>query len=215
MPPSGTMHVRAPVAQWIERSRPKAGVGGSNPSGGASSPHQRVLANQTACQASRGRREGESLASGDERLRSMAPGDTARLYHRLSSYAGALTTSGRRRSTIRWYGRTSPPITARRSRPIARSIPTAPGGEAATGAIDVAPAGVDRTSAPSSPQASDRRTAVRSRSLGPCLPTEPTMRTDHERARRRSAVAPRMVKSQEVAGNRPPRAMRTRRTAVD
>jgi beta-N-acetylhexosaminidase len=26
---------RAPVAQWIERSRPKAGVGGSNPSGGA------------------------------------------------------------------------------------------------------------------------------------------------------------------------------------
>ena len=28
--------VRAPVAQWIERSRPKAGVGGSNPSGGAS-----------------------------------------------------------------------------------------------------------------------------------------------------------------------------------
>jgi hypothetical protein len=159
------MQVRAPVAQWIERSRPKAGVGGSNPSGGASSPHQRVLANQTACQASRGRREGESLASGDERLRSMAPGDTARLYHRLSSYAGALTTSGRRRSTIRWYGRTSPPITARRSRPIARSIPTAPGGEAATGAIDVAPAGVDRTSAPSSPQASDRRTAVRSHRL--------------------------------------------------
>ena len=29
---------RAPVAQWIERSRPKAGVGGSNPSGGAT-PH--------------------------------------------------------------------------------------------------------------------------------------------------------------------------------
>ena len=28
---------RAPVAQWIERSRPKAGVGGSNPSGGATS----------------------------------------------------------------------------------------------------------------------------------------------------------------------------------
>ena len=26
---------RAPVAQWIERGRPKAGVGGSNPSGGA------------------------------------------------------------------------------------------------------------------------------------------------------------------------------------
>ena len=25
----------APVAQWIERRRPKAGVGGSNPSGGA------------------------------------------------------------------------------------------------------------------------------------------------------------------------------------
>ena len=31
------MPVRAPVAQWIERSRPKAGVGGSNPSGGARS----------------------------------------------------------------------------------------------------------------------------------------------------------------------------------
>jgi beta-N-acetylhexosaminidase len=30
---------RAPVAQWIERSRPKAGVGGSNPSGGAI-PHR-------------------------------------------------------------------------------------------------------------------------------------------------------------------------------
>ena len=26
---------RAPVAQWIERGRPKACVGGSNPSGGA------------------------------------------------------------------------------------------------------------------------------------------------------------------------------------
>jgi hypothetical protein len=37
---------RAPVAQWIERSRPKAGVGGSNPSGGAlldarERPHRR------------------------------------------------------------------------------------------------------------------------------------------------------------------------------
>src|SRR5829696_6238482 len=33
---SGTILVPcAPVAQWIERSRPKAGVGGSNPSGGA------------------------------------------------------------------------------------------------------------------------------------------------------------------------------------
>lgn len=31
------MQVRAPVAQWIERSRPKAGVGGSSPSGGARS----------------------------------------------------------------------------------------------------------------------------------------------------------------------------------
>jgi hypothetical protein len=50
---------------------------------------------------------------------------------------------------------------------------------------------------------------------GPCLPTEPTMRTDHERARRRSAVARRMVTSQEVAGNRPPRAIMTRRTALD
>ena len=29
--------VEAPVAQWIERSRPKAGVGGSSPSGGARS----------------------------------------------------------------------------------------------------------------------------------------------------------------------------------
>ena len=35
---SGTIAARAPVAQWIERSRPKAGVGGSNPSGGASTP---------------------------------------------------------------------------------------------------------------------------------------------------------------------------------
>ena len=34
-PHRGTMR-QAPVAQWIERSRPKAGVGGSNPSGGAS-----------------------------------------------------------------------------------------------------------------------------------------------------------------------------------
>jgi hypothetical protein len=31
----GYDEVRAPVAQWIERGRPKAGVGGSNPSGGA------------------------------------------------------------------------------------------------------------------------------------------------------------------------------------
>ena len=38
--------------------------------------------------ASRGRREGEPLACGSERLRGMAPGDTARLYHRLSSYGG-------------------------------------------------------------------------------------------------------------------------------
>src|SRR5918993_3599608 len=33
----GTIRGHAPVAQWIERSRPKAGVGGSNPSGGARS----------------------------------------------------------------------------------------------------------------------------------------------------------------------------------
>src|SRR3954471_17907620 len=31
---AGYHRPRAPVAQWIERSRPKAGVGGSNPSGG-------------------------------------------------------------------------------------------------------------------------------------------------------------------------------------
>ena len=36
------MQVRAPVAQWIERSRPKAGVGGSNPSG-APAPAQPVI----------------------------------------------------------------------------------------------------------------------------------------------------------------------------
>ena len=31
----GTMEIRAPVAQWTERGRPKACVGGSSPSGGA------------------------------------------------------------------------------------------------------------------------------------------------------------------------------------
>ncbi len=38
----GTMEWRAPVAQWIERSRPKAGVGGSNPSGGATATATRI-----------------------------------------------------------------------------------------------------------------------------------------------------------------------------
>ena len=33
--PCATIPPRAPVAQWTERSRPKAGVGGSSPSGGA------------------------------------------------------------------------------------------------------------------------------------------------------------------------------------
>ena len=37
---SGTIRGHAPVAQWIERSRPKAGVGGSNPSGGAIAAQQ-------------------------------------------------------------------------------------------------------------------------------------------------------------------------------
>src|SRR4051812_37007543 len=38
--------------------------------------------------AKRDRRDGESLARGDDTLRGMASGDTARLYHRLSSYSG-------------------------------------------------------------------------------------------------------------------------------
>ena len=101
-------------------------LGVRNPSGGAMSlPNERVLASQTACQASSGRRDGESLACGDERLRSMVPGDTARLYHRLSSYAGAPDDEWPAPIDHPLVGRTSPPITARRSPPITRSIPTA------------------------------------------------------------------------------------------
>ena len=39
---------RAPVAQWIERGRPKAGVGGSNPSGGARSKLSEAAKNDRA-----------------------------------------------------------------------------------------------------------------------------------------------------------------------
>ena len=37
-----TIRARAPVAQWTERSRPKAGVGGSSPSGGATPTRRRA-----------------------------------------------------------------------------------------------------------------------------------------------------------------------------
>ena len=57
----------APVAQWIERSRPKAGVGGSNPSGGATSSHSRLSSAPSIRTCQLGYRQHVTLA----RLRSL------------------------------------------------------------------------------------------------------------------------------------------------
>src|SRR5215212_1858240 len=86
------MAARAPVAQWIERGRPKAGVGGSNPSGGATpTPH-------SAASAARRQRMPEQRAIWQVDRRQRRPYDTPGEYredirrakHRHGSASGTM-----------------------------------------------------------------------------------------------------------------------------
>src|SRR5262245_26876759 len=61
---------RAPVAQWTERGRPKACVGGSSPSGGATAQRRAVTPNSARCRFDRCSRK---LA--EERLRLSDPAE--------------------------------------------------------------------------------------------------------------------------------------------